>query len=391
LYMVQGLPHGFFGQAMPVLLREQGMSLRDIGLMSLVALPWALKFLWSPWLDRTTLWRGEHRRSWIFAMNLSAACMLLLLSFFPLSSLVGSGVLTMGVALLVINILIATQDISVDAMAVENLSVKERGIGNGIQVAGYRTGMVIAGGALVSAFSYIGWQAALWILAGLMVLGTLPLCWWQPRQHAPLKQPVWQAFKGFFTLRHAVIWVLMVLFYKFGDAFGSQMLRPYLSDIGVTLPQMGLLLGTGGFIAGLVGALLGGWLAGKWPRSLALSVFLVIEALAMGSYAFAGQASLNQLWGLVVFEHVAGGMATAGLFTVMMDRCRVGSEGSDYALQSCMVIVAGMLAGSLSGISAEALGYTQHLVIAGGMCLLAVPLVLLAQRQALFLAVKADL
>ncbi|MBT12813.1 MAG: hypothetical protein CMI02_12355 [Oceanospirillaceae bacterium] len=55
LYLVQGLPHGFFGQAMPVLLREQGLDLTLIGLLSIVSAPWALKFIWAPWLDRFTL------------------------------------------------------------------------------------------------------------------------------------------------------------------------------------------------------------------------------------------------------------------------------------------------------------------------------------------------
>ena len=63
LYLVQGLPHGFFGQAMPVLLRQQGLDLALIGMLSVVSLPWALKFLWAPLLDRFALKRGEYRRS----------------------------------------------------------------------------------------------------------------------------------------------------------------------------------------------------------------------------------------------------------------------------------------------------------------------------------------
>ena len=110
LYLVQGLPHGFFGQAMPVLLREQGVDLKHIGLMALVALPWALKFLWAPMLDRFTLfprhWPDEFRRSWILAMNYSAAALLIAISFMPLDWIATDGLLLFGVLLIGINVLI---------------------------------------------------------------------------------------------------------------------------------------------------------------------------------------------------------------------------------------------------------------------------------------------
>ena len=149
LYVVQGLPHGFFGQAMPVLLREQGLDLTVIGLLSLLSLPWALKFVWAPWLDRFSLVGGEFRRSWIIGMNTAAVVVLLLMSTQPLSGWTANLVLFASV-LMLLNTVIATQDIATDALAVENLPSEQRGIGNGIQVAGYRIGMILAGGLLVS-------------------------------------------------------------------------------------------------------------------------------------------------------------------------------------------------------------------------------------------------
>ncbi|MFT6422975.1 MAG: MFS family permease, partial [Thalassolituus sp.] len=357
LYMVQGLPHGFFGQAMPVMLREQGVDLRSIGLMSLVALPWALKFIWAPVLDRFTLIPGEYRRSWILAMNHTAVLALVVLSFVPLPWLIGDGILTIAIALLLVNLLTATQDIATDAMAVENLSIKERGIGNGIQVGGYRIGMVLAGGALLSFYSYIGWQAALLSVAGLMLIGSLPLYFWKPRKHTAEPSTMWSQWQGFFRLDGALIWLLLIGVYKFGDAFGTQMIRPYLSDLGLGLDQMGTLLGLGGFAAGLFGALLGGLLVSRMGRTTALLGFLALEGLAIMAYALVSVEVPLTYWGAVVFEHIAGGMATAGLFTVMMDRCREHNEGADYALQSCLVIITGMIAGALSGYSASQFGY----------------------------------
>ena len=71
LYLAQGLPYGFFTQALPVLPRARGLSLEAIGLSSLLALPWALKFLWAPAVDR----QGS-RRGWILVYSASAAARL---------------------------------------------------------------------------------------------------------------------------------------------------------------------------------------------------------------------------------------------------------------------------------------------------------------------------
>lgn len=378
LYVVQGLPHGFFGQAMPVLLREQGLDLTLIGMLSLVALPWAFKFVWAPALDRVTLRAGEFRRSWIFTMNACALAMILLLSSQPLESWLENGVWLPLLLLIVLNTFIATQDIATDAMAVENLSVRERGKGNGLQVGAYRVGMVLAGGLLISQYGSLGWQGALWLVAGMMLLGTLPLWFFKPAQHTPPTQPLMSQWLGFFRLKEAGLWLLLILFFKFGDAFGTPMIRPMLSDAGLSLEQLGTLLGTVGFASGLLGALAGGWMVSVLGRQITLLGFLLLEALALMSYvgiSHTADPSLLRVGVAIVLEHVAGGMATAALFTVMMDRCREHSEAADYALQSCLVIIAGMVAAALSGFSAKMLGYDAHFIVSGFLTLAAIPIV----------------
>lgn len=390
LYLVQGLPHGFFGQAMPVLLREQGVDLKSIGLMSLVALPWALKFIWAPVLDRVSIIPGEYRRSWILAMNHTAVLVLIALSFVPLPWLTSDGVLALALVLMAVNLLTATQDIATDAVAVENLKPAERGLGNGIQVGGYRVGMVLAGGVLLSFFNYLGWQFSLLSVAALMFVGSLPLYFWKPRAHTKAEQDIWTQWSGFFRLDSPWLWLALIAFYKFGDAYGTQMIRPYLSDMGISLEQMGALLGIGGFIAGLSGALLGGWLAGRFPRATALMLFLALETCAMLGYTLVSEGEIVTVWLAVIAEHVAGGMATAALFTVMMDRCREHSEGADYAFQSCVVIITGMVAGALSGYSATHLGYVGHFSVAALLCAAAIVLVVMASRRGLFLQYRGS-
>lgn len=375
LYLAQGLPHGFFGQAMPALMREQGMDLTLIGLLSLVAIPWALKFLWAPWLDRYSLWRSEYRRSWILAMNYGAVALLLVVASQPLSFWIGDGLVWMVVILLLVNACIASQDIATDALAVENINYHQRGLGNSVQVAGYRIGMVMAGGGLVLALSHWGWQATVLLLALLLAAATLPLWRFQPAAHQPATEPVIKQWQQLLKRPGIALWLLMVLAYKFGDAFGTQMVRPLLVDSGLSLQDLGWLMGTYGFTAGLVGALLGGWSVRYLGRQTALLAFLALEAVALLSYlGISGHAEppWPQILLAVGLEHVAGGMATAALFTVMMDYCRASHEASDYALQSCLVIVASLVASALSGVSANHLGYDGHFALAAVLSMLAV-------------------
>ena len=391
LYLTQGLPHGFFSQALPTLLRQQGMSLEAIGLMSLVSLPWVLKFLWAPLLDHYQPLKrltggcidGHIRKTWIISANAIAALVLIFIASMPLEYWINQAAVGLACALLVLTVFVVTQDIATDALAVENIPTAQRGFGNSLQVAGYRIGMIIGGGLLLAIFAQLGWTGTLWALAGLMILGLIPLWCWQP---APVKvnnEPVLQHWMGFLRLPGAGAWLLLLLTYKVGDAFGTVMIRPHLVDLGVTLPEFAELLGVWGTIAGLVGALMGGLLLKVFNRLQALIVFVALEGLAIGLYSLLTTLDWTLIYTLIITEHITGGMATVALFTVMMDRCREASAGSDYALQSCLVVLSTLVASSVAGFFAAQFGYVLHYYFAAALCGLAV-LVLLLSRTKFF-------
>ncbi len=144
LYTAQGLPFGFFTQALPVIMRQQDYALRWIGLSHLLALPWALKWLWASTVDSTYSARFGRRRSWILPLQ-AASCIVI-----AVLGLLGDGnVGWLVVGCLLTDLFAATQDIATDGMAVEQLSPRERGWGNGIQVAGYRVGMIVGSSAIL--------------------------------------------------------------------------------------------------------------------------------------------------------------------------------------------------------------------------------------------------
>ncbi|MCP3098750.1 MFS transporter [Myxococcus sp. K15C18031901] len=365
LYLSQGLPFGFFTQALPVLLRHQGLSLPAIGLTHLLALPWALKFLWAPLMDRHGSARWGRRRGYILPLQLLAAGLLLSLAL-PEGTVDTRWLMA---AVLGVNLLAATQDVATDGLAVHLLSPSERGWGNGIQVAAYRVGMILGGGVMLAIFDQTGWRVTFLALGATLLLATLPIALHREQPspapgHQSLGLAWWWQQPG------AAAWLALLVAYKAGEALATGMLRTFLVDQGMTLTDIAWMLGGVGFTAGLVGALIGGSLVVRMGRRHALRVFGVIQAGAVLLYAVVASGQASRAWLTLAcgVEHVASGMATATLFTAMMDRCRPDHAATDYTVQASLVVLATGAAAALSGFSAQALGYTGHFVLSALLC-----------------------
>lgn len=378
LYVAQGLPYGFFTQTLPVLLRSEGVDLKTIGYSSALTLPWAFKFLWAPAIDKYA-----SRKLWILWSNLIAITCLMGMSFIELPFIINDGMMILFGGFFLMNLFTATQDIATDGLAVNFLSENERGIGNGIQVAGYRVGMILGGGLLLSWFTVLGWQYSLWILSAIFLLTTLPVLLLKEVKSNTLQQKLsLSEFVDFFKLPHLGLWLIIIIVYKFGDALGGNMVRPMLIDSGFSVKDIAIVLGITGFSAGLIGAVVGGFLVNKLGRFKSLLIFGIIQAFAVASWAVLSIESLALgdttkpiIYILSTLEHFTGGLATAALFTVMMDHCRKQCAGSDYTIQACIVVAMTILASTLSGISASELGYLWHFIIAGILSLSVFPLI----------------
>ena len=363
LYFSQGLPFGFFTQALPVLLRKQGFSLGEIGLASLLALPWALKFVWAPLVDRYSISRLGRRKSWIVPLQIASVAILAALAFSGQEN--SMPVLMTCVVLL--NLVAATQDIATDGLAVDMLAPSERGFANGLQVAGYRGGMIIGGGLLLILHDRLGSSGTFLAMAGLTAVATMPIIMArEPRRVSSPEDRPHAKTSHFLRRPGARRLLLLILVYKAGDAFATGMLRPFLSDAGFSLEDLGWLLGTVGFVAGLVGALCGGILVNRLGRKRALVSFGLLQAATVAGYAYLaiGAPGRVALYTLCAAEHFAGGMATAALFTCMMDWCSRETSATDYTVQASAVVIATGIASALAGFSAQVFGYFGHFCLA---------------------------
>jgi MFS family permease len=325
----------------------------------MLATPWALKFLWSPAVDRYSWNAIGHRKSWIIPSQILSALTLGWLAFLPWTT----EMKTVLVGVFLSNLLTATQDIATDGLSVDMMAPQERGIANGLKVAGSRGGMIIGGGALLAVYDRIAWKGTYLAMATLIVVASLPVLFLREPARSSAPHFARKREHSHFLRRPGAGRILFILVtYKLGDAFSTGMLRPFFADLGLSLSDIGWLAGTVGFVAGLLGAVAGGGLVNPLGRRRALVTFGFLQAVAVAGYGYIALARPGQGWlaVLVAAEHFASGMATAALFTCMMDWCSRETSATDYSVQASTVVIATGVFTAFSGFSAGRLGYVGH-------------------------------
>lgn len=360
LYLAQGLPYGFFTQALPVLLRESGYSLKAISATSLLYLPWALKFLWAPYLDH----RGT-RRQWLLVWQLSSVAAALALTQFDLAH----GFVVVLVAAFVFNLIAASQDIVTDGLAVRLLDPRERGLGNGIQVGAYRVGMILGGGLLLWVFAKTNWTAMFLCMAALLALTVPPVISMTDAPRSDAAPPRFIELLSGWARRIAmpgmVSFAGLIFCYRFGDAMVSNLLSPFLKDAGLTKETIALMKGTVGSATSLLGAFIGGWYVFRVSRRRALLVAGLGQAANFLLYvvAAAGMGGTQLLWTATVVEGVVGTMATVALFTLMMDASDPEHAGTDYTLFASFFVLVNSAGTFCAAAIADAAGYVPAFAI----------------------------
>ena len=130
-YFAQGVPIGLLSIAIPAWLAEQGSTLGEIGAyLGWIGLPWALKLIAGPFMDRFTFLPMGFRRPWVIALQGGLVLSLVAVAFVGAGYEVGDPLMALTVAGVVVNIFAATQDVAVDGMAIDVLPEDERGRAN---------------------------------------------------------------------------------------------------------------------------------------------------------------------------------------------------------------------------------------------------------------------
>lgn len=437
LYFAQGLPSGFITQALPAILREYEVSLEMIGLSGLLLLPWALKFLWAPVVDKYFITKWGRSRSWILPLQLISAIIVVIVGLFDPHQLSSPHTLWAIYALLFLLSLIgATHDVAADGLATRALTglirnnpslpaVKNpyQGMGNAAQVIGYRMGLILGGGVLLLVLGQWSWRYSFFAMAALIVLNTIPIWRYpeskyaaaesklssQPASHqvldrhqahssshkltlASLFAYIKSQYGYFWQNEQMRAWLAVLLTFKVVDGISSGMVKPMMVDMGIPTSSIGLWASVLGSVASLVGAALAALLLKRMAHHNALLAFNALQVattalyvlVAIGfehpswlGFAFEGQ-SVPFWWAYAAnaIEHLAGAMALVAMLTMVMHYARHDKAGSDFTTQVCLLTVFSGGAHLISGFIAAQVGYSLHFIISVALgCLCLLPLI----------------
>ena len=364
LYVSQYIPVAFFYQALPVFLRQEGISLKAIGFLPLVSLPWMLKFLWSPLVDHYSFGDRQHYRPWIISCQCLLAITLVVAAFLDSSQ----NLTAIVISLFIICFLAATQDIATDALAINLLAANERGVGNGVQGAGNYLGAIIGGGGMLILLNRLGWRNSLLTMAMLILLASIPIWLHEEKTKIPVskEKPNFKALINFCRRPRIGSWLLILLTYALGTRMAMFMFQPLLVDLGLSLTDIGLLTGIVGFSAAMVGAPIAGWLITPLGRKRSLIIFGILQSLAIALYILPAMKIINQpvLYLACIIVQMTLAMGYTAQLTVMMDKSELATAATDYTLQASFTTFSTIIAGGIAGFLAEAFGYVSLFLIA---------------------------
>ncbi|MCR9186928.1 MAG: AmpG family muropeptide MFS transporter [Halieaceae bacterium] len=378
--LASGMPLYVLLQLVPAWLRDQGVSLAEIGLFALVGIPYVWKFLWAPLMDRWIPPLLGRRRGWMFLCQLALIASIGVLGAFnPQQSTWVIAWLAFGVAFFS-----ASQDVALDAFRREILPDRELGLGNAIHVQAYRISSLIPGSLSLILADILPWSTVFWITAAFMLVALCTsLLVDEPDSELPtgtgLREAVVAPFSEYLQRRGwagvCLVIGFMVL-YKIGDNMATALATPFYIDMGFTMTEIGVVAKNAALWPAIVGGLVGGVAMLRLGINRSLWVFGVVQLLSILGFAvLAGSGPLLWLLAVVIaFEYLGVGMGTAAFTAFIARETSRMYAATQFALFTAIAALPRTFANASTGVIVEAVGWQPFFLLC---TLLAVPGMLL--------------
>jgi PAT family beta-lactamase induction signal transducer AmpG len=374
-----GLPLALTGSTLSIWLAEAGVTKTTIGLFALVGLPYTVKFLWAPAIDRLRLplltrWLGR-RRGWAILSQIALMAALFGLGATrPAEAPVMTALLALTVAFLS-----ASQDVVIDAYRVEILEERQYGAGAAVIVLGYRIGMVASGAGALYLATAFGWPATYLVMAALVTVGIATILLNRepetPRDATAdagtlsfgdrLQVNVIAPFAEFLTRPGWLTILMFVLLYKFGDALAGAMTGPFYIEIGFSLVEIATVGNLLAIVSATIGGLIGGILVFRWGILRSLLVCGLLQMLS--NLMFAVQAAVGHDVAMLALtigiENLSGGMGTAAFVAYLSSLCNVAYTATQYALLSSLAAFGRTLLVAPSGWLADQIDWITFFIL----------------------------
>lgn len=353
-----GLPLYLTSQTLQAWMTKENIDLAAIGLFSLVGIPYSLKFLWAPILDRFVPPFLGRRRGWLVITQLG---LFLAIAGMGLQD-PKTALVLLAINALFIAFFSATQDIAADAYRTDVLEVREMGAGVAIFVLGYRLALLTTGALALILADRFAWPQVYGILALLMFVGIIASTFApEPVLTNPpptsLRSAIIDPFVDYFQRKKLLPGLMILVFivlYKLGDAIANNMSTPFLLQTGFSQTDIGAIKGGMGLIATIIGTLAGGVFLSKLGINRSLWIFGGFQAISNLAYLALANLGKNYLFMILTIniENFCAGLGTAAFLAFFMSLCNKQFSATQYALlsslyafsQNILVAPAGLIA-----------------------------------------------
>lgn len=365
-----GLPLYVLYQTIPAWLRDSGIDLSSIGLFHLIGIPYTLKFLWAPFLDRFTFPILGKRRGWMFFTQVllisSIACMGL---FNPNNDISIIVILTV-----IMTTFSATQDIVIDAYRRELLDDNELGVGNAWFVNAYRFSSLVPGSLALILADHIDWKFVFPIVALFMLLGLITTFFiqeqaTQQKSSKSIISTITDPIKDFFTrfnVKHGLLMLVFLMLYKLGDSMATALSTPFYLDMGFSKSVLGTVVKGAALWSSVAGAFAAGIIMSKISLNKSLWIFGIFQLITILGFAWLSHLdspNKTDLFIIVSLEYLGVGMGTVAIISYMFKISSKLFAASQIALFTAITAIPRTFINATTGFMIENVGYTQFFLI----------------------------
>jgi PAT family beta-lactamase induction signal transducer AmpG len=360
IYFFSGLPFGFFYTFIPVFFRSEGIDLKTIGLFSIAGLPWSLRLLFAPFIDRYF-----YKSFWMGLSLTGISISIFALSFFTPATV------SFFIFLFFLTFFSTLFDTASDGFVVEWIPSEILGKANGIRISAYRISLIIFGGGIVAISHYLGFKIIFYILSIVTLLSSIFLISnsflkvSSKRFSISFASQFIDPLKEILKRDRVFLLLFFVLTYKIGDALLGAMVYPFWVDRGFNRLEIGLISGTLGSLFTILGSLLGGYLTSLWSIKNSLLILGLFQSFSNLGYTMASLPYLPKetVYFASLFESFSGGLGTAAFLTFLTNLCKKEFSSTQYAVFSTLFSLSLTFSRTFSGYGVSYLGYTYFFLI----------------------------
>jgi len=338
-----GLPFYLTSKTLQAWMTTAKVDLATIGFFSLVTLPYSLKFVWAPLMDRYTPPFLGRRRGWVLITQI---LLLLVIAAMSLHD-PRTGLKMLAVNAIAIAFFSASQDISLDAYRTDVLETREMGAGAAVFVMGYRVAMITSGALAFFLADRMPWNTVYVLIALLMIVGIIttfiapePVLSDAPPKS--LAEAVVLPFADFFQragVLRALLVLLFIVLYKYSDSLAGSMTTPFLLQTGFSQSEVGAVFLGVGVVATIVGVVVAGAAIVKFGINKSLWMFLVFQGLSNLTYYGLSLSGKNHalMTAAVITENFGLGLVTGVMTAYLMSMCNKRFTATQFALLSSLM------------------------------------------------------